>query len=469
MIALLFIFLQVLCVSIVAGSNSISTIAWSGLFQLIISVLYIIKIQGEKMSVSIFFIIFSFILHLGQYMLSIFDTGVTPSVDITKKVSEGILISTGQYIIYAHVCLSIGIVLYLIKIKNISIRIGKLGRNNYDKKIELNNSILKIIAYIMLLIGLPLSVQMNYTLIRLMMVGGYYNTFGYYSNNNGIKTQLANMWILGIIILLFLNSEKKKRCRLLLGCSLIYLFATMLTGGRIMAMMNTVTIVFFYFRIIEKPKGVKTVLLATVGLVLVEYIVNIGLSRASGFGVSLEFGTSIKELVGEVLAEFGGTSYSLALLIEHVPKDINYAFGVTYPLSLIYVLPNFGWASWEIISTTVFTDYLRPYTNSGIGGTYIGEAYFNAGYLGLLFIFLFGLFLGWYDTKIRKYLKQENWLKLLAYIGTMPYLLMITRSFIKDVVRPFVWILIAVTVLYHIFTRNKTKIKKSFNYYDKGD
>ena len=165
-----------------------------------------------------------------------------------------------------------------------------------------------------------------------------------------------------------------------------------------------------------------------------------------------------------MLAEFGGTGYTVVLAMKHVPKSTSYLYGMTYPLSIMYVFPNFGWNSWEIFSATSFTDYLIEYTSSGIGGSYIAEAYFNWGYYGIILLYMFGLFLGWFDAKINEYMYKKKCLQILPYLAAMPYLLMMTRSFFKDMIRPFAWMAVISFVLYRIFRRKAMKKnEKSFS------
>lgn len=448
----IFIAAQMATVGALTYADNLEGIAWIGMLHLCISAVCIMKLQNEIVSVSILFLLFSFILHLGQYMLPIVNGGAEPTFDITDYASDVLLLSNGKFIIYAHICLSLGIVLYINYLAHVTVTAGGFGRA-YKKEREINRHTWQIIALLLLLMGLVFSVTRTIALLRLMIAGGYYNTFQYTAQHGGIKTQLSNIWVLGVIILLFLFKDSKMKSRLLFAGSVLYLFLTMLTGGRIMALMNIVTLGFFYLRIVEKPKGANNFFLLIVGLLLAEYIVDIGLSRTGGIGSAQNSMGSLRQLVAKIFGEFGGTGYTSALAIEHVPRDIPYAYGMTYLFSLLYLFPNFGWASWKITSMTVFTDHLREYTNSGIGGSYIGEAFYNGGYWGLGFILIFGMFLGWFDTKIRRYLIEKNLLKLSAYIGTMPYVFLITRSFFKDIIRPFAWIMVAMLVLYRLCAR----------------
>lgn len=455
---IIFLLLQGVIALGVTYSNSVISLAWLGVVQIIISVIAIIKMKKELLSVSVIFVVFSFLLHMGQYVLEMWDSKTIPTLNIFELVSETILIETEKFVIYSHIAVVCGIIVYLKFLKGLTLVWGK-GTHYKSIVSALNPKIMRIIAYVLIGIGLFFSIRTTVDLILLMLSGGYYNTFEYYNvYGGGLSRQLSSFWEVGVIILFFINRDNIKMCRTILLVSIGYLAITMLTGGRIMALMNVVTLLFCYFTVVEKLILKKIVILLVAGVFFIQYIVNIGLSRNWGFGTSRGMDLSINLLIEKVLAEFGGTSYSVSLVLEHVPYDIGYGYGITYPLSLFQIFPNFGWNSWKIMSTTTFTDYLHgTYTNRGIGGSYIAEAYYNCGNLGVILLFFFGIFLGWFDTKIYNHIVKCEWLQVLGYFAAMPYILMITRSFFKDMVRPFAWVTIITFIMYRLLREKREK------------
>ena len=49
-------------------------------------------------------------------------------------------------------------------------------------------------------------------------------------------------------------------------------------------------------------------------------------------------GDSIKDMI----VELGGTINTLYLTMQQVPDTIPYAYGATYPLSILSIIPNIG-------------------------------------------------------------------------------------------------------------------------------
>lgn len=452
----LFLFGNLLITISAMNATSNDTIGWLCIVQLFLNAIIIIRLRKELVSVSLLFFLFSYLVHMGQYILNVLNIDVTPTLNLFTKLSEESLLVAGKFNLYGHTCLTFGILLFSTCFQNYTVKFSN-KQNCSTEGIYLNKKVMRLIAFLFIVVGLFFSVITTVDLIRLMLQGGYYNTFAYQAENNGIRTMLGHIWELGVIILMSLEKENKRKCRALLITSGIYLLITMFSGGRMMGLMNIAMLLFFYFKFVEKPKKFGWMLWSFIGYFALEFVVSIGLNRTSGFQDMESTATSALTLLGNILGEFGGTNYTVALALEHFPTDVPFGYGLTYLLSWIYILPNFGYNSWDIMSRTTYVDYLKGYTTSGLGGSYIGEAYYNFGYFGLIFLIIFGCFLAWYDKKIIQHLKRNNTLKVLAYFGTMPYVFMITRSYFKDMLRPFIWIMLGSYVLYNIFSRKGVK------------
>lgn len=420
--------------------NSMDAIAWIGVIQLVITAVYSIRVSKHVLDSCVIFIAFSYILHLGQYLLQATDIAVTPTADITTYISMEYLIAAGRLTILTHICIAIGNGIYH---KWRAVYPVKKLRSLPFETTEHATS--KYIAFFMIGVGLLASLYTNITLLILMIQGGYINTYSH--SISGMVRLLEYFWVIGVVILFGLWQNNKKSCRILLASSLLYLCITMFTGNRMFAFANIFVLCQSYIYIVEYPRPFATVLIGIVGIFFVSFVVNIGLNRFAGPTLSFDLTGSLSTLFGKVLAEFGGTGYTLALTMEHVPTDLSYLFGLTYPLILIYIFPNFGWNNWSIISATCYSEYLRQFTTSGLGGSYIGEAYFNFGYFSLILMIAFGFFLTWFGERIHLYIQKKHWLRLAPFVSTLPYLLMVSRGFIKDIVRPFTWAALLIFVL----------------------
>ena len=51
---------------------------------------------------------------------------------------------------------------------------------------------------------------------------------------------------------------------------------------------------------------------------------------------------NLKEFIKDIIVELGGTINTLYLTMQQVPDTIPYAYGATYPLSILSIIPNIG-------------------------------------------------------------------------------------------------------------------------------
>ncbi len=462
---LIFLIIQIPLIIVSLSAQNLSVIAWVALVQIVSCIIILWKKQQSLLSLAILFLAFSFILHFGQYMLEIMNTSIIPSADIRGYASTDNLLTTGKYCICSHFAVCFGLLLYLSNKKNkayhISIYAGN-DRNRLGRDVvglldnPRNRTVIRTIGDILIIVGLLFSLLSTLTLLYYMLKGGYYSSLAHGNRFRGMYSQLANLWEIGVIILFLVNRENITKCKRYLVISLIYLFFSMLTGYRILAMMNATMLLYCYTKIVQRIRFRRSFLFIIIGVIAAQYIVNIGINRIQGVSLSTSTSFSITNLIAEVFAEFGGTAYTVCLVIEYVPKSLPFLFGLTYLVCPIFIFPNFGWNSWSFVNAASYTEYLRQFTNSGIGGSYIGEAYFNAGWFGLILLLLFGIFLGFFESKVNSLIASKKWIQLIPHIATIPYILMLTRSFIKDLVRPYVWTYLVVLFLLQVF-KSRTK------------
>lgn len=439
--------LQALMLLAAIGCSDILWICILGTIQIVLNIITVCISARCLLSVSMLFISFSYILHLGQYTLQLLNTNVVPTANIFQKASESLLIRSGQYVITAQAFICVGIMVYHYLLSAVHVR----RKNKWYSIDGVNSAALKYVGAVLFVAGIIPSIIIHLNKIKLMMEGGYYNTFSYSAETGGIRFFISNLWQIGILLWMMVYQGRLWKCRFLYIGSVGYLMLTMLSGSRMTALMYIVMFTLFYLKVIEPLNFKKAVLFLCIGIWAASYIVQIGLTRSGGTGGI----NGLQDVFAKVLAEFGGTIYSVTLIMEHIPHDVSFAYGSTYLLSPIYVFPNFGQWPEGILAITRFVDYIKGFTSSGLGGTYIGEMFYNFGHAGGVFFFLTGLFLAWLDWKINDAISRKDWLCLTICMGVLPYVFMWTRSFFKDMIRPLVWQAILLLFLYRIFIRNK--------------
>lgn len=100
-----------------------------------------------------------------------------------------------------------------------------------------------------------------------------------------------------------------------------------------------------------------------------------------------------ENIIGEIFAETGITLLSVASIIKLVPDIMPYQYGLTYLRTLPSFLP-IGWIVGDFFNLASSTYVINTYTRIPVGSSFIGDLYWNWGYVGGgLSAFILGLLL----------------------------------------------------------------------------
>ena len=92
----------------------------------------------------------------------------------------------------------------------------------------------------------------------------------------------------------------------------------------------------------------------------------------------------------ETLRELGNTQIINTLVYKECPKVIDYAYGTSYLKMFFSVVPNL-WGGVHPSSIDVDSVFSPLYSKTtGLGSSFVAEAYWNFGFLSIIFCFLLG-------------------------------------------------------------------------------
>lgn len=437
---------QLLLVILSYMTNDVFYLAVIGAVQAA-ACLYVIYLEKrEILSLTLCFMGFSYVLHFGHYALLLMGRFYTePTYNIFRHFSEDILAEGAKILILAHACFLLGVLVSC----NISFRHKRMLPVMFPAAEYQSDQMVRWVGVFLILAGLSVSVPVNVHKIQLMLSGGYYNTFAYTARTGGVISFLSYLWEAGALLLLQTNINSLKK-KLILSGSVAYLLISMFTGGRMLAFMHIIVFFMIYLKQGRRKKRKNMIWYVVIGYVVISFVVNIGLARTSGFqdGFTL---AGIGTLTSKVLGEFGGTMDTVLMSLEHIPKDIPYAGGKSYFYAIIMAFPNIGIFSDEAYAVTAFAGILSKFTESGLGGSYIGEAYYNFGMFYWAAMILTGIFVGEIEKGLEYFTKKGDKIRTSMIYIMFPYVFMWTRSYFKDLIRPLVWTGILIAVLYGIF------------------
>lgn len=337
-------------------------------------------------------------------------------------------------------------------------------KNNFSK-IHLNNESkdeLFKIAKALLILSFPFRLFIDVRTFIAAIAGGYYGAIAV--QYSGIVDCIAGFWYSAVILYyLGLNDVKKKKR--FLTFTVCYMLLVMLTGNRghqVVCLIMLFVIVLLENKKIDVKKIIYGIILAYAGLVFIDVIYSM---RESGIDYFLKnFVTIVSEslranILFETIGSFGETIFTPYLVIQGIDTGrITPSFGECFYKSVVSIFPTIGTTMACINSEANFPKMLNTW--SAIGGSIVGEMYYNFKAAYGVFACVVGAVLAKISYQITDGLKNKKYTVLLYAIPIFTNLIWWCRDSIGNAVRNIVWICCCIWVMRRIF-RNKTSVKQN--------
>ncbi|PRR84085.1 O-antigen polysaccharide polymerase Wzy [Clostridium vincentii] len=434
------------------NTTNIDTITYLSLIQLVINIM-IMKLFGFNVfSLPVLFVIFSYIFHCGQLPLITFNIEADRPFDVINLVGNSLFIKSIWFFMSSQVFLVTGIMLSNIK------KVKNIDRN------QLPASNQKTVAYrigiTLLIIGIIPRLYIDIKQFSLYLAGTYLDVYDI--GVAGITDVIAYCAQIGVLMIIIGKQDRPKFCRKVLILTLIYEIFTMIKGGRGTQVTYILALIFIYMNLVEKIKLkslVTSLAFSYVGLVFINFIS--ATRNLTNKSVKIMWNSFldlfIQSPLFNALGEFGGTMISLAYSVSFMPSYTNFNYGKTYILSLLAVIPNVGGILEPARNSWIFVKNFPPGYSSSLGGSYLGELYFNFGNYGIIFSLLVGILIGVTTFRIESSIREKNWIRLSIYMILFPIMLLWTRGYFSDMVRRFAWIGLLIRVLNYGYRKEQGK------------
>lgn len=377
-------------------------------------------------------------------------------VQVTGLIKEGQLFSLGgililfSYLIHCSYCLLMGLdafeeghAIYLVFLKKHGgssnfmaaiqyamngiafLYIGyKLASNRRYKKNELGEkkepdlTLLKRYGLLLSFIfGAIYMLSTILTIIQVLKNGSYenlQNVTGSFFMSLGLNLQAFFFEGLYLLMLYYKKTNRMNATRAILAIAVISLLLSFFTGARSRAIMILLVLLVFWMNDIGTFKTKYFMLYLVAGIVMLQLLVAIRVSRRSGFSVASvaeNFFDFKNNVFYETLSEFGASIFVTAGFMN--------GYEVGHPLDFVVkeigsVLPKV--ASWggEIFQpSTVRTGFEERYH---LGVTYIADFYYYFGMWGQYLLALFGVWIAFLDNKIKQWRGQKRYFALAVSI-----------------------------------------------------
>lgn len=415
---------------------------WLELFTVLFIVamienVFVIRYAGYRLfCLATIFVILSYLFSFGQVVINVFFEDYVYVTSNFIQPLDGTIKNSLMFCFNVIQCVVIGM---LVISKN------KVISDSSLKNIE--KVAVRRLGIIICILSVPIRLYYIYKLIIQTSLNGY--KLAVVENVYGVYIQLSYFCIIGYVLLMLSYDSDKIKARAIFVVSLFLLGMELLSGGRIFAVISIIILLYCYLLCIDKPNARKLVLLFLVGALGLKILTVITVLRTTNdFNISTILNallSSDSNFILSILDEFGSTFFTVYNTLREVPTILEYHCGLSYLKAWALVLPNFnGWLELWQKSIEYPVNFSLVYA---YGGSYIGELYYNFGYMGILISPLVGLLIGMISNKVQYYLLSKMYCKLAYWIMPMFASLMWIRGYANVFTRSTIWAIILIYVI----------------------
>lgn len=440
----LFSLMLILIVFCLADSSNtvfmMSIIAFCG------SVIFLHNMGLKLLSFPIIFLVLIFFFHCSYYVLWLFQYKIADAV--IYFITDEMWVEACKFSIIFILVYSFGV--------------GSTKRKNNSALFikSLSNEEIQRAGVMMVEVFLIPRIFVDVSLIIAFLRGGYLATFSALSY--GFLEVFAEGFYFGIIFSIIGYRDNYIICKRILLFSMLIALIGMISGRRLEKVVFLVAIVLIYFKYVNrvaKSRSLsKKILICFACYTLLAFIATFGDFRNGGDisftrFLTLFFRNFSYKMIVDQMVEFGYTSYTLAASMATFPKS-GFGHGMNYLTSWIQVIPNIGGLYSPLIRDMSFVYSLPSKYQFWLGGSLLGELYYNFGYYSVLLTFVLGKIIRRISYNVDDDIYGNSFsIKSVISIILIPLFFVWVRGDFSYIPRPLVWYALIVI----IFSRFRIK------------
>ena len=428
--------------------NNLVALTWISFIQLLFGIFLLKYKNGSIFSFSVIFYVLCYLFHCSYYWLLLTQNYMAGNLWVFRTLSTEVQVETLKICIMFFSFFPLGSLLIF-------------RRNNRTHKLFMSFETCANVGNIIMAICIIPRSYVDIQYLMMYLAGGYKNSFNVQFNNYFIV--LADLFYLGASLSILGYQRSRAKAKGVLFITVLMVVLGMLSGRRMVKVTYLIVILYLYFKYnsaksINKTKIVMFAVMAYVFLVIIGTIGDVRTTGELSFNIVMKYlgeNFSYKLLVDQ-LGEFGYAAYSLGACVEYFASE-TMGYGVNYLTAWLQVLPNIGGIITGLSDELSFVLQLPSVYQKALGGSIIGELYYNFG----VFLAIPSFLLGGILTKVtvdlddsidNGYISQKGMLSILLFSPTLMWI----RSTFNEFPRAVVWYFIIVYML-KIFLRSKNE------------
>lgn len=405
------------------------------LFQLILHICYLYKLEYKIITFPILFFLLSYVFTFGHLPLQAFHLDFGPNVLFPLwHIDFNVYKEAACFAFLSQMMLFFGMYLFFTyKIQT------TVKENQIENLFHIPLKSIRIIGVICFMIGIIPTLYIDISRLLLFLEGGYLNTYNL--NARDFVEILANFFNFSIFALIIGFSKNKKIATSIFFATVLYKVIMMSSGGRGEAIVFLLGLFIVWESLVIQLSGKKIILLILLGylgLVLLNFIASARtISNLNFVEIKDIFLQSLtKNQLISAFSEFGSTFATVCFTVASKPGP---TLGLNYILPIILVIPNIGGFNSGIVDQMIFTKHINTF-NQPIGGSYIGELFYSFHWYGIFFAVILGLFIGYMYYKMVLNKKDEkNYFIYLLFSYSTPLIFFWIRGYFGAIYREYIW------------------------------
>lgn len=446
----------ILMLLIINNNPSISFTTYMSSIQLVFA-LVVLKINKNGFfSLITIFLVLSYLFHFGQAIIIAYGfNDIYAHRSILAATSFESFLRAMYFAMFSHFFITIGMMWN----KKNGKPIFKIDDNENQMLYRL-----RFIAFIVLFITIIPLIYLDGLKIVAVKSGGYVSTYETYTSGiNKILNLFAQFARPAITLLLISYKNDKRKANLVFVLSSLYFVFMMISGDRGTNVIYLLTNLFVFYKIIKRLKTKNVLIVAVIGYFFIGFISTISILRDTS-QISIQGlihyykYRSSDGIIYSVLREFGLTIKTLIYSIDFTSASSNYNFGLTYIFSWMNLSPKLP----ESIVNSFYTHFtfVKSFPvayQESLGGSYLGELFYNFGWFGSVLSFFVGRFIGNIDNSIEKSIENKNWVIFSLIMILFPNLLLWVRGYFVELIFKIFWLGAFVVLVYFGMKRKRNE------------
>lgn len=381
--------------------SSLRVLGFVIILQIALTLIAFLMLKIEFLSLSGSFVWLNYLFHLSQPIIKAVSPKYDFAFDVSLYVFPATYIDSLKYSYLMIILVSSGIMFYKCFNKDLIYK-------KYMYSTISSENLFKIGSIIF---GCTFPIEMYIQINRIIVArnNGYLATFNV--EVSGLTGLVATFSLIGIVMMLLGSKQNFRRGTILTGFYLLFYVIAMFSGGRMWQVIKILLIVYYYIKTYNiKIKGKKFIFLAIISYLGAGFMSAVAEFRAydvqsNDYILQVISNVFVNNPILQVMEEFGGSVYTVALTIQKVAFDLPISFGKQFFTNFVSLIPNLTEKIAEINDNSNYVLLLEMPT---IGGSFIGEMYYSFRYFAIIPAFLIGILLQHVTAKIENGIKNND-------------------------------------------------------------